>query len=443
MAGFHELQRLGYMFIYGGPLFPHAPPQPTAARPLPSFILHNNKSTFYAPFTGQNGFSFFTVGTASMSDLLATTDNGHSGLWNLYFFNNGNAPITCGIYDRGVYVLSTRSHIGVSPGPANSYCIGGQYNDVHLIDLNLGCGDSGSTSALSISWTPETGTTNPAQPGDVEGIHGVIFDGGLINTKGCSSTGPSVAITGRSGAAAFGLTSWVNNNGGILGVHFKGTTFELNAQGVVLTDASDVTFDNDDISGTGTAFLTINQTYTPNLQAYGVGGISIVNSPISGWTDAVLNNVSTDPSATVPLNSQPWFGDYLWGGGTYSLTSGAPNNGVVVSDLPQIWGNKAPLISNSAITLNNAHVGFTQTTAPVATTCGGGTATGTDNSFKVTGIASGGTCTVTFNSAIKQGICSANSQSASFPVGITSCSTSAVTFNFSSGNVTTLYATAF
>lgn len=416
-------------FIVGGPLFPHSQAQPTGALPLPSIIIHNNKSTFYAPFTGQDGFPFYTVSGLAATDMIATTDNGYSGIAHLYFSNNGGSTaLACGMYDRGAYIQSTRDHIAIYPGAvaANALCIGGQYNDVTWKDVNLACG-TGVTSPLTINWTPETGTTNGNQGGDTEGIHGVIFDGGLINTKGCAATGPSFAITGRSGATASGLSGWLNNTGGIDGVEFRGTRLELNAQGGVITDAQNITFSN--IYGisyaSGVSFLTINQTYTPTAQLYGVGGIDVVNAEISGWTtNAVLNNASTnaEDTATTGGSSNIWRGPYYFGGTTYSLTAGSPNDSQVVANHPTRYGRSSPVTMWS-------HLNLQQATPPVATTCGGGTAAGTDQAFKVTGITTATACTITFNKPITQGVCVAQSQLSTLGVGTTTAGTSTYIFN--------------
>lgn len=429
----------GTAFNITGPLYPHSAPVPTTPLSVPMVVVHNNKSTFYAPFTGQNGFPFYTTGTTAGADMLATTDNGYSGIQNLYFSNNGNAPIVCGVYDQGTYIHSIRDHIGVYPGPGSAYCISGQYNDVTLKDLNLSCGSSTGTSALTISWAPETGTDVANGGGDVEGIHGLIFEGGLINTKGCPQTGPSVAITGRNGATANGLSGWVNNNGTILGVEFRGTRMELNGQGIVATDASYIVLNSVFGVGnaSGTAFLTINQNYAPSGQLYGVGGFDVQNTQVAGWTDAILNNVSADPAATIAIGaSGTWMGEYGFGGNGYSRTAGATNFSHVYSNTPFLFDSSSPIDTWS-------HINLHQTTAPVATTCGSGTAAGADGAFKVTGITSATACTVTFNKPVQLGICVGPvSQLSSLPVGITSVSTTAVTFNFAT-TVTSLYASCF
>lgn len=87
-------------------------------------------------------------------------------------------------------------------------------------------------------------------------------------------------------------------------------------------------------------------------------------------------------------------------------------------------------------------IGFSSTTAPTASTCGSGTATGNNNAFTVSGITAATACTVTFTAPITQGICVANTSSSAISVGITSISTSAVTFGM--GALTgTIYAHCF
>lgn len=78
----------------------------------------------------------------------------------------------------------------------------------------------------------------------------------------------------------------------------------------------------------------------------------------------------------------------------------------------------------------NLPIKLTQTTAPVASSCGSGTVTagGTDNAFIVTGITAATACTVTFNVGITRGVCTVSTNSTTISSAVTSISTSAVTF---------------
>lgn len=86
---------------------------------------------------------------------------------------------------------------------------------------------------------------------------------------------------------------------------------------------------------------------------------------------------------------------------------------------------------------------FFQTTAPVASSCGGGTvaAGGTDNVFKVTGITAATACTITFNIGVHQGVCVGNT-STGIATGPTTATTSLVTFGMAA-LTGTLYAVCY
>lgn len=416
-------------------LYPHSTTAPTSATPLPAIILHNNKSTIYAPMSGQNGFPFYTTGTFVASDMLATTDKGYSSMSNLYFDNNANYAIVSGIYDRGAFVGSLRDHLTVSPGSAatgSTYQIYGQYNDISFYVPHFDCG--GTASSLAISWAPETG-------GDVEAGGRINIFGGLVNAQGCASTTSAVVLTGRSGAgSATGF--WTSQTGSFTLVNFWGTSFELGSNtpnGILATDFNNVSLlavFGQRASNGGTAFLNIQQTYTPSGQTSGVAGFSIISSPnISNWTNIVTNGATTDTSDTLVVSGANWEGSYEYGGGIFSKTSGSIPPGKVIANLPTLFDSSSPITLWS-------HLNLQQTTAPAASSCTGGTAAGTDDSFKITGITSATTCTVTFNTAIKLGICVATSQLAADGIGITSVTTTAVVFNIVSGT-TTIYAHCF
>lgn len=418
-------------------LIPNQPAAPTTALPLPAIILHNNKSTIYAPMSGQNGFPFFTMGSFVASDLLATTDIGYSGISNIFFDNNANYAIVSAVYDRGAFITSIRDNISVAPGSAAtgaSYTIAGQYNDVSFYKPNFSCGGA-NVPTLAITFTPETG-------GDVEAAGRINIFGGLVNTKGCANTTtPGVVITGRNSS---GSTYWTGQpSSTISNVNFFGTSFEMSntaTNAVLATDVSNVgffgVFGQRGATG-GTAFLSIQQSTTITGQTSSVGGFSIIGSPnIFNWVNIVSNGADTDPAASPVVTNVGWTGTYEYGGNVYSKTSSPLTVGKVIANLPSTYDSLSPITTWS-------HLNFQQITAPVASSCTGGTAAGTDNVFKVTGLSSATTCTVTFNKPLQLGICTGPvSQLNSLPIGITSVSTTAVTFNFAS-TVTSLYAQCY
>lgn len=367
-------------------LFPISSAAPSAATPLPAFIIHNNKSQFYSLFTGQTGFPFYTTGSTVATDMLATTDNGYSGISNIFLYNNGGGTIAHGMADNGVYAGSIRDHIWISAGSVNGMNIFGQVNDVTYNLPSFAC-SSNSCDPLSISWWPQT-------VGDGESLATLNFNGMLISTKAnASNTGNGIRITGRPST---GSTFWESVGSGVEGININGASLEMGASaanGILATDFTGLNINGTKITRAsfgGTAAVNINQTWNHSGQPYQSGNVSIDSaSHIESFTDVVLNNVSTDPLATIAGTSGVSFDvPYKWGGGTSSLSS--PDYSYSILDQPVVFGAAAP------VTLGNIASGKL-----VGTTTGGltqGITLGTNLSFSGTTLnatAGGGGDTIT------------------------------------------------
>lgn len=358
-------------------LFPISSAAPSAATPLPAFIIHNNKSQFYSLFTGQTGFPFYTTGSTVATDMLATTDNGYSGISNIFLYNNGGGTIAHGMADNGVYAGSIRDHIWISAGSVNGMNIFGQVNDVTYNLPSFSC-SSNSCDGLAISWWPQT-------VGDGESLATLNFNGMLISSKSnASNTGNGIRITGRPST---GSTFWESVGSGVGGININGGSLEMGASATNAIIATDFTGLN--INGTkitrasfgGTAAVNINQTWNHSGQPYQSGNVSIDNaSHIESFTDVVLNNVSTDPLATIAGTSGVSFDvPYKWGGGTSSLAS--PDYSYVIADMPVVFGAAAPVkaatITDTGLTSGNC---VQASTGGLLTTTGSACGTGSGGS---------------------------------------------------------------
>jgi hypothetical protein len=344
-------------------LFPISSAAPSAATPVPCFILHNNKSQFYSLFTGQTGFPFYTTSGATCTDMLATTDNGYSGISTIFLDDNGGGGhIAHGMADNGVYVGSPRDHITINAGTVNGLNIFGQVNDVTYDLLESGC-TSNSCDLVNISWWPQT-------VGDGESLATLNFRGMNISSKAnASNTGNGVRITGRP---ATGSTFWESVASGVEGINIDGASLEMGASStnaILATDFTGLNITASKITRAsfgGTAAVNINQTWNHSGQPYQSGNVSIDGAThIESFTDVVLNNVSTDPLATIAGVSGVSFDvPYKWGGGTSSLAS--PDYSYSVLDQPVVYGAAAP------VTIGGGVVGS-------ATVTGGNKGAGTIN----------------------------------------------------------------
>lgn len=358
-------------------LFPISSAAPSAATALPAFIIHNNKSQFYSLFTGQTGFPFYTTGSTVATDMLATTDNGYSGISNIFLYNNGGGTIAHGMADNGVYAGSIRDHIWISAGSVNGMNIFGQVNDVTYNLPSFSC-SSNSCDGLAISWWPQT-------VGDGESLATLNFNGMLISSKSnASNTGDGIRITGRPST---GSTFWESVGSGVGGININGGSLEMGASATNAIIATDFTGLN--INGTkitrasfgGTAAVNINQTWNHSGQPYQSGNVSIDSaSHIESFTDVVLNNVSTDPLATIAGTSGVSFDvPYKWGGGTSSLAS--PDYSYVIADMPVVFGAAAPVkaatITDTGLTSGNC---VQASTGGLLTTTGSACGTGSGGS---------------------------------------------------------------
>lgn len=359
-------------------LFPISSAAPSAATPLPAFIIHNNKSQFYSLFTGQTGFPFYTTGSTVATDMLATTDNGYSGISNIFLYNNGGGTIAHGMADNGVYAGSIRDHIWISAGSVNGMNIFGQVNDVTYNLPSFSC-SSNSCDALAISWWPQT-------VGDGESLATLNFNGMLISSKSnASNTGNGIRITGRPST---GSTFWESVGSGVGGININGASLEMGASatnGIIATDFTGLNINGTKITRAsfgGTAAVNINQTWNHSGQPYQSGNVSIDNaSHIESFTDVVLNNVSTDPLATIAGTSGVSFDvPYKWGGGTSSLAS--PDYSYVIADMPVVFGAAAPVkaatITDTGLTSGNC---VQASTGGLLTTTGSACGTGSGGSI--------------------------------------------------------------
>jgi hypothetical protein len=335
---------------------------PTTATAVPCFILHGNKSQFYSIFTGQTGFPFYTTSGATCTDMLATTDNGYTGVSTIFLDNNGGGTIAHGMADNGVYAGSIRDHISINAGSVNALNVFGQVNDLTYNLLELGC-TSNSCDLANISWWPQT-------VADSESLQTINFNGASVSTKAnASNTGAAVRITGRPST---GSTFWQSVGSGVGGINIVGSSLEMGASaayGIIGTDFTGLNFSGSKITRAafgGTAAVSINQTWNHSGQPYQSGNVSIDSaSHIESFTDVVANNVSTDPLMTIAgVSGVSYDVPYKWGGGTSSLAS--PDYSYTIGDMPVVFGAAAP------ITIGGGIVGS-------ASVSGGNKGTGTIN----------------------------------------------------------------
>lgn len=350
-------------FTSSNGLYPVSKAMPTSGNPVPSIIVHNNKSQFYALFSGQNGFPFYTTNTLVASNLLATTDNGYSGIENIFLYNNGGGTVTTGMYDVGNYVQSRRNNINVAAGSVYSLKVTGEYNDVSWNQPSLGCDGTGNSTLLDIEWAP-------MNVGDSEGLGRLAFNGITGSSKGCSgNTGNGVNITGRSGN---GSATWSQNSNAVGNISISGS-LEMGASagnGVYITDASSIDLSNLAItraSSGGTAAININQTYHPTGNVYQAGPVSGGASwSLSGFTDDILNNVSTDTNMTIVGSpSVAYNAPYLWGG-----PSGNAGQSATIGDLGMVFGTAANIYLKGL--LSESCLGTDGSGKVEAGTCSGG-----------------------------------------------------------------------
>lgn len=214
-----------------------------------------------------------------------------------------------------------------------------------------------------------------------------------------------------------------------------------------ITNSHIVTF-----SGTGGAIMdssvaianlvTSNSvnTFTQNNIFSKAGVASTANIAMTGTWFAAGTSTTTKPAFLIEPT------------GTTSTNWSAVGTGIGVNSASGFTGNLLDLqmggasrlsVSGAGIVNLFNHIQFTQTTAPVASSCGGGSvSTGSaDNAFSVTGITAATSCTITFNTAIQRQVCVGNT-STGIATGPTSISTSAVTFGMAA-LTGTLYAVCY
>jgi lysophospholipase L1-like esterase len=403
-------------------LFPISSAAPTTATAVPCFIVHNNKSQFYSLFTGQTGFPFYTTSGATCTDMLATTDNGYSGISNIFLFDNGaGAHIAHGMADNGVYVGSIRDHITINAGTVNGLNIFGQVNDVTYNLPSLAC-SSNSCDPLNISWWPQT-------VGDGESLATLNFRGMLISTKAnASNTGNGIRITGRP---ATGSTFWESVASGVEGINIDGASLEMGAastNAILATDFTGLNITASKITRAsfgGTAAVNINQTWNHSGQPYQSGNVSIDGaSHIESFTDVVLNNVSTDPAATIAGVSGVSFDvPYKWGGGTSSLAT--PDYSYSILDQPVVFGVASPVTAatyiDSSLTPGTSPLCAHGTNGAFTNVgCSGGSGGISNITIAVTGASQGATSCTSPATATMTGVATTSHVTASYTADPTS-----------------------
>lgn len=217
---------------------------------------------------------------------------------------------------------------------------------------------------------------------------------GAISINGTTATPLSISTT-STGTSLVDFFAASAANGSNIGF-FTGTALSAGNSGGFLWAHT----------GANTGYLTM-QTFGSTMP------IGLAGSYV-GTTGCLAVENGVDPNASTPGFSC----------GTGISLAVAPTSSTAAPFTVDTSGN----VIGKQGTLNG-HLRFIQTTAPVASSCGGGTvATGsTDNEFSVTGITAATACTVTFNTSIQAKSCVANA-STGIATGASSLSTTAVTF---------------
>ena len=110
----------------------------------------------------------------------------------------------------------------------------------------------------------------------------------------------------------------------------------------------------------------------------------------------------------LPTANYPSTGGLGWGSGNTNLYSWGSGTSIAGGYIFNCLSSDASINRPCFSILPGGDVAFTNTTIPVVSSCGGGTITGNDNSFQVTGISAATSCTITFASALSQGFCNFN-----------------------------------
>lgn len=284
-----------------------------------------------------------------------------------------------------------------------------------------------------------------------------------VNTSSATAPTSGQVLTATSGTAA----TWQTPTGGGLSGMTAG-------QVPIAATATTVT-SSMPLGGAGTSIATVTPGGITNSHLVtfsGTGGqimdssVAIANLVTSNSVNTFTQNNIFSKAGVVSTPTIAMTGTWFAAGtstttkpaflieptGTTSTNWSAVGTGIGVNSASGFTGNLLDLqmggasrlsVSGAGIVNLFNHIQFTQITAPVASSCGGGTvSTGSaDNAFSVTGITAATSCTITFNTAIQRQVCVGNT-STGIATGPTSISTSAVTFGMAA-LTGTLYAVCY